>query len=364
MSIDVFQPFQIGKLTLPNRFMRSATWDATADGVGAVTDTSAAFYRELGRGGIGLIVTGHAFVNPAGQAGYNQYGAYSDDLVPGLKRLAQAAHEGGAAIALQIAHCGIRSVYLHKVGLTAQAVSADPTVKRPHLEMTDEDIITLIDDFAAAAGRAKEAGFDAVQLHGAHGYLLSQFLSPLFNRRTDRWGGSLENRQRFLLEALKAVRKTVGDDLPVLIKLGTRDDRGEGGLTEEEGLDTARALAAAGIGGIEVSCGLGNPMQNLPEGTEEDTYLRDRAARVKQAVNVPVMALGGIRRLETAQDIVNSGDADMVSMSRAYIREPGLINRWRSGDTAPARCISCSKCMAIAGNGEPVRCGEDYPAEN
>lgn len=360
MSSLLFQPFQIGGLTLPNRFVRSATWDATADDVGAVTDKSVALYRKLGRGGIGLIITGHAFISPLGQAGHGQYGGYSDDLIPGLSRLAQAAHDGGAKIALQIAHSGITSAYLHNAGLTAQAVSAIPQVKRPHRETSDEDITVLVADFAAAAWRAVAAGFDAVQLHGAHGYLISQFLSPRFNHRTDRWGGSLENRRRFPLEVLKAVRQAVGDTFPVLIKLGTQDDRA-GGLPVDEGIAAAQELAAAGIDAIEVSCGFGNSMQTLEAGEGEKTYFRDRAAQVKQAVKVPVMAVGGIRSLATAESIIERGDADLISMCRPFIREPGLIARWQRGKVTPARCISCNKCLGSAATGETLDCREEHP---
>ncbi len=360
MSNGLFQPFPIGRLTLANRFVRSATWDATADSAGAVTDRSVALYRQLGKSGIGLIITGHAFVSPLGQAGHGQYGGYSDDLIPGLSRLARAAQDGGARVALQIAHAGIQSAYLHNAGLTAQAVSAIPQIKRPHREMTDEEITVLVSDFAAAAERAVAAGFDAVQLHGAHGYLISQFLSPLFNHRTDCWGGSPENRRRFPLEVLRAVRQAVGDAFPVFIKLGTQDDRANG-LSADEGLAVAAELATAGINAIEVSCGSGNSMRTLEAGEGESTYFRDRAAQVKRAVSVPVVAVGGIRSLATAQDIIASGDADLISMCRPFIREPGLVARWQRGETAPARCISCNKCISSAARSEPLVCGEEQP---
>ncbi len=358
MSIGLFQQYRIGNLVLKNRFVRSATWDATADSTGAVTDTSVALYRDLGQGGVGLIISGHTFVSPLGQAGYAQYGVYSDDMIPGLRRIVQAAHEGDAKIALQIAHSGISTNYLRHVGLTALAVSAMPRIKRPHREMTGEDIEATIADFAAAAVRAAEAGFDAVQLHGAHGYLMSQFLSPLYNHRTDHWGGSSRNRRRFHFEVLRAVRRAIGDAFPVLIKLGIEDDK-DGGLTAGEGIHTAQAMAEAGIFAIEISNGFGNAIQTLKEGEGELAYFRERAALVKRAVKVPVIAVGGIRTLEMARNIIESGDADLVSMCRPLIREPGLIARWQRGETTPALCISCNKCMAIAAKGDPLECGEE-----
>ena len=358
MAIDLFEPYRIGRLELRNRFVRSATWDATADSSGAVTDRSLALYRELGQGGIGLIVSGYAFVSTLGQALVGQYGAHSDDMLPGLRRLVEAAHQGGTKIALQIVHAGIESPYLLGQGTTLLAVSGIPEMRRPHREMTGEEIEGIISDFAAAALRGREAGFDAIQLHGAHGYLMSQFLSPLLNLRTDRWGGSAENRRRFHLEVIRKVRQAIGTDFPLMIKFGVQDDR-EGGLSLSEGLETARQMVAEGIDAIEVSAGIGNAAQATKEGDPERAYFRERATAVKQVVTVPVIAVGGIRSLEMAKDIVDSGDTDLISMCRPFIREPGLVGRWQRGEVEPAKCISCYKCLGIAARGEPLECGEE-----
>lgn len=355
MSIDLFESYRIGRLELRNRLVRSATWDATADSSGAVTNGSVPLYRELGQGGVGLIVSGYAFVSPLGQAAQGQYGAHTDDMVPGLHRLVQAAHQGGAKIALQVVHAGINSAYLRRKGVTTLAVSRMPQISTPHREITDEEIEAVISDFVSAAVRAREAGFDAVQFHGAHGYLMSQFLSPLFNLRTDKWGGSAENRRRFHLEVIRRVRQALGDDFPVMIKFGVQDDS-EGGLPLSEGLETAQQMVENGIDAIEVSAGVGASARATREG---DPYFRERAAAVKRAVTVPVMVVGGIRSLEMAKSIVDSGDADLISMCRPFIREPGLVARWQRGEGEPARCISCSKCHAIVGRGETLECGEE-----
>ncbi len=354
MSIDLFAPYRIRDLKMKNRFMRSATWDGTADAAGGVTDASVALYRELGKGHIGLIVTGHAFVSLSGQAGPGQYGIYSDELIPGLRRLTEAVHQNGGAIAVQIAHAGINSAYLESKGNPALAVSASPETPRPHREMTGEDIEAIIAEFEAAAQRAVDAGFDAVQLHGAHGYLMSQFLSPLTNHRTDKWGGTPENRHRFHREVVRRVRRKVGKDFPLLIKFGVKDDQ-EGGLAIEEGLEAARQMVAGGIDGIEVSGGIG--MTSVAKG---EAYFRDRAAAVKRRVSVPVMAVAGIRSIATAQDIVDSGDADMISMSRPFIREPGLIARWDSDAREAAKCVSCSRCFVFPRRGLPLQCGQEH----
>ncbi len=355
---DVFEPVRIGNLELRNRFVRSATWDATADTTGAATERSVAIYETLGQGNIGLIVSGYAFVSLHGKAMVGQYGAHSDAMLPGLRRLAAAAKKGGSRVALQIVHAGINSPWRRSQGEVPLAVSALPGVKEPHREMTDAEIDALADDFAAAAVRGREAGFDAVQLHGAHGYFMSQIISPLFNRRTDRWGGSPEDRRRFHLEVVRRVRRAVGPDFPLLIKFGVMDDR-EGGLTLAEGIDTINEMAAAGLDGVEISAGIGQPVPRTRSGNGEVVPFRERAARVKAAVAIPVAVVAGIRRLETAAGIVASGDADLVAMCRPFIREPHLVARWQRGETAPARCISCNRCMPIVRRGQPLECGEE-----
>jgi len=358
MSINLFEPYRIGRLELKNRFVRSATWDATADSSGAVTEKSVALYRKLGQGGVGFIISGYAFVSPLGQAAFGQYGAHTDDMIPGLRRLVQAAHQGGAKIALQVVHAGINSDYLYRQGNTPLAVSSMPQTNRPHRQMTEKEIETIIADFAAAARRGVEAGFDAVQLHGAHGYLMSQFISPLANFRTDRWGGSPENRRRFHLEVVSRVRQTIGTHFPLLIKFGVQDDRA-GGLLLSEGIKAAELMVTRGIHAIEVSAGIGSSAQATKEGDPERAYFRERAAAVKRAVTVPVIAVGGIRSLAMAQSIVDSGDADLISMSRPFVRQPDLIARWQRGETKPAACISCNRCMGIVRKGGPLECGEE-----
>jgi 2,4-dienoyl-CoA reductase-like NADH-dependent reductase (Old Yellow Enzyme family) len=358
MSTNLFEPYKIGRLELKNRFVRSATWDATADSTGTVTEKSVALYRKLGEGGMGLIVSGYAFVSPLGQAAYGQYGAHTDDMIPGLRRLVQAVHQGGTKIALQIVHAGISSDYLHRQGIPSLAVSSLPQSNRPHRQMTEEEIETIIADFAAAARRGVEAGFDAVQLHGAHGYLMSQFISPLTNFRTDGWGGSLENRCRFHLEVIQRIRQVIDAHFPLLIKFGVQDDRA-GGLPLSEGITAAKLMVARGIDAIEVSAGIGSPARVTKENDPEHAYFRERAAAVKQAVSVPVIVVSGIRSLAMAQSIIDSGDADLISMSRPFIRQPDLVARWQRGETNLAACISCNRCMGIVRRGEPLECGEE-----
>jgi 2,4-dienoyl-CoA reductase-like NADH-dependent reductase (Old Yellow Enzyme family) len=354
-TVDLFQPFSIGNLELRNRFVRSATWDNTADSGGFVTDLSVSRYEALGEGEIGLIVSAFAYVSPLGQALPGQYGVHNNDMIPGLSKLARAVHNSGGKIALQLVHAGFNSAYLPEQGIVSLAVSQRHDMSKPHREMTAEEIEGTIDDFANAAVRAGEAGFDAVQFHGAHGYLMSQFLSPIYNLRTDRWGGSAENRRRFHLKLVRRVREVVGDGFPLLVKLGIKDDD-EGGLTLSEGLETAQGMVAAGIDAIEVSGGVGRINAVPSKSNPEPVPYRERAGTLRQAVDVPVMVVLGIRSIKMAQSIVDSGDADLISMSRPFIREPGLVARWRRGDRAAARCISCNKCDVW--NDEPIQCRE------
>ena len=358
MSINLFESCKVGNLELRNRFVRSATWDGSADANGAVTDNSVSIYRALGEGGVGLIISGYAFVSGHGQANPGQYGVHNDDMIPGLRRMAEVAHEGGAGIALQIVHAGINSGYLSKKGIEPLAMSRMPGYNWSHREMTGADIEGIIDDFATAAVRAREAGFDAVQLHGAHAYLMSQIESPIFNRRTDQWGGNAENRRRFHLEVIRKIRQAIGDDYPLMIKFGIQDDR-EGGLSLEEGLETAKQMVAKGIDAIEVSAGVGNAAPAVKESDPERWYFQERTAALKQLVSVPVIAVGGMRSLELSQTIVDGGDADMISLCRPFIREPGLVKRWEGGDKKPARCISCNRCFGVIARGIPMQCGEE-----
>jgi 2,4-dienoyl-CoA reductase-like NADH-dependent reductase (Old Yellow Enzyme family) len=357
MLVDLFSPFKINHLEIKNRFVRSATGDGTADEAGLVTDTSLAIYGQLAKGGVGLIITGHAFVCLAGQSALGQYGIYDDKTILGLRRMVDVVHRNGSKIAVQLSHSGINSRCADRKNIVMQAVSAKPEIKSLYQEMTDEDIEGVIESFVQAGRRAVEAGFDAVQLHGAHGYLLDQFLSPLYNYREDRWGGSAERRRSFLLEVVSRVRKALGPDYPLLIKLGIKDER-EGGLGLSEGIAAARELVVNGIDAIEVSCGIGSAIKIARDNMPKRAYFLDDAVALKKAVDVPVILVGGIRSLKMATDIVNSGGADLISMCRPFMREPGLIKQWAEGLETASGCVSCNRCMAANRPAGLIRCAK------
>lgn len=354
--MNLFKSFRVGTLEVKNRFVRSATCDGTADDFGAVTDASIDLYHKLGKGNIGLIITGLAFVSSNGQSLPGQYGVHKNELIPGLKRLVQTVHEGGSKIAVQLVHSGAQTLMDNTNVL---AVSKNPKIDKPHREMTESEIEAIIDDFASAAERARLAGFDAVQLHGAHSYLMCQFLSPMSNLRIDQWGGSVENRRRFHIEVIRRIRERVGDDFPLWIKFGIQDED-DGGMTLEEGIETARLMVEEGVDAIEVSAGMAsigmraaNPTKK--RGDKEAAYFRERAAALKRSVDVPVVLVGGIRSLALSQEIVHSGDADMISMCRPFIREPDLIKRWQENYSNESECISCNSCRPLPGGG--LECG-------
>jgi 2,4-dienoyl-CoA reductase-like NADH-dependent reductase (Old Yellow Enzyme family) len=357
---ELFQSARIGSIEVRNRFVRSATWDGMAEDNGAVTERMLDLYRSLAKGGVGLILTGYAFVTLRGKAGPGMLSADSDELVPGLGKLAAVAHEDGAKIVLQIAHGGSQTIA--KTGMTPEAPSAveDRMTRKLPVEMTQDDIERVKQEFAAAARRGKEAGFDGVQLHAAHGYLISQFLSPYCNVRSDDYGGSIENRARMLFETYEAIRDRVGGDYPVMMKINVSDFDGVG-LTDNDSLWVCQKMSEMGMDAIELSGGVPaagelSAARFAINSPEKEAYFRDYAKRFKPHLDCPVILVGGLRSIGVMEEIYGEESAQFFSLCRPFISEPDLINRWQSGDTEPARCISCNKCLTTAFMGESLRC--------
>jgi 2,4-dienoyl-CoA reductase-like NADH-dependent reductase (Old Yellow Enzyme family) len=359
---DLFEPTALNSMTLANRFVRSATWEGLATAEGFATESLTRLLADLARGGVGLIITGHAYVSPEGLAAPGQLGIYTDGHVPSLKKMVGEIHAAGGKIAVQVSHGGRYALkFPDVVRLGPSAVETRGKVQCR--EMTVEEIHRLTGQFAEAAGRAKAAGFDALQLHAAHGYLLSEFLSPFFNKRTDPYGGAVKNRARFLMGVVNAVRREVGSSFPVLVKLNSQEFL-EGGSTVEDMLEVASLLEKASVDAIEMSGG--NHVEGIfgkffparpgkPKGEGVPYYLSE-ARRYKEKIRVPLMLVGGIRSYDWARRLVSEGYADYISLSRPLIREPGLINRWKSGDTARSACVSDNGCFNPALKGEGVFC--------
>jgi 2,4-dienoyl-CoA reductase-like NADH-dependent reductase (Old Yellow Enzyme family) len=358
--IELFEKSTINGMVLPNRFVRSATWEGMAADDGAVTPRLIETMVDLAKGGVGLIITSHAYVAPEGKAGPWQLAVYNDTFIPGLREMTAAVHDNGGKIVLQLAHAGNFAAEKLTGQIPLVVSDFEGLAKSPRQEIMGLDIQRLVIAFAEAAGRAKSAGFDGVQIHSAHGYLMSQFLSPVFNRRQDRYGGAIPNRARIHLEVYHAVRKTVGESYPILMKLNCGDFV-ENGLTLEDSLQVGSLLADAGIDAIELSGGLltGGKLSPSRSGIDtEDTeaYFREDARAFKKTIGIPLIVVGGMRSLEVAEHLVKDGVADYISMSRPFIREPDLINRWKAGDRGRATCVSDNQCFGPGMKGIGIYC--------
>lgn len=356
MYNPLFTPITINGLILPNRFVRSATNEYMTDDQDHVTDRLAALYEELARGGVGLIITGHAYVRKDGKASKKQAAIYDDRFIPAYTHLIKRLRPYDTKIMLQITHGG-RQTKPEISGSTPIAPSpvTDKSTGITPREMSRAEIEDIIDCFGQAARRAKEAGFDGIEIHAAHGYLLSEFLSPYTNHRTDDWGGSIENRARIVIEVLKACRAQTGNDYPIFVKLQT-DDCIEGGLEIEDAMKVAKMLNRAGIGAIETSGGIAESFpsacQTDIDSPSKEGYFVPNAERIRHTVSTPVIVVGGIRSIAVMESIIRHKKADLISMSRPFIREPDLVNRLRSGLATKSACISCNQCWHPDG----IRC--------
>jgi len=349
-------------MTLKNRFVRSATWEGMAAEDGTCTAEVAEVISDLAKGQVGLIISSHAYISPEGRASPRQVAVYDDRFVGGLKLMVDAAHGHESSIVLQLAHAGVQAATsLTKVGAIGPSAAVGRSGEAGRA-MTEEEVEAAIEAFVDAARRARDAGYDGVQLHAAHGYLLSQFLSPHFNRRTDQYGGSTENRARIVLSILERIRESLGDAFPVLIKMNSEDFL-EGGLRVEEMLQIAAMLAEAGIAGIEMSGGTIDPAgyqipvrKKTPTTEDEEAYYRDAARQFNETIRVPLILVGGIRSYEVAKELIQNRVADYIALSRPLIREPHLVARWQSGDTRKSECESCNGCFGPIFRGRGIYC--------
>jgi len=317
----LFDPLKVGALAFRNRIVMPPMATESSTSKGEVTNSLVKHYTERAED-LGLLIVEHTYVAPEGRVSPHQLGVYSDELIPGLKSLVEAVHTYGMPIALQITHggsaatraiCGVQP-------LAPSAVSLPRGGEVPRA-LSHDEIGGIIRAFTEAAHRASEAGFDAVEVHGAHGFLLNQFLSPLTNKRADDYGGSLENRLCLALEIITGVREELGRAFPLLYRLGA-DDLLPGGLTIEEGARAAKMIADAGVNIIDVSGGLGGSRPDL----KGPGYFVPQAATVRKVAGVPVIGVGGITTAEEADTIIRSGKVDLVAVGRAILKDP----KWAS----------------------------------
>lgn len=352
-------PFEFNGMRLRNRLVRSATHEGLASPEGFWTPEMAEAQERLARGGVGLIVTGHAYVSVEGRVRPGQTAADSDECVGPWRETVGRVHAAGAKIVLQLAHAGGRG------GDPQTAAGPSPFIPGKNSsecrEMTVDDIARVVRCFAAAARRAKEAGFDGVQIHAAHGYLVSEFLSPFYNRRADAYGGPLENRARLLYEIYDAVRAEVCGGYPVLAKINT-EDFVPGGFTSAECAAVCRELERRGLDAVELSGGIPeagpeqSPVRTVDPAPGDPAYYETAAREIRAGLRMPVILVGGIRSAADAGRLLREGVCDLVSLCRPLIRDPGLPNRWLAGEAARTECVSCNGCFRPIMTGRGLYC--------
>ena len=371
----LFSPITIKSMSIRNRAVMPAMGTAYANADNTVSDRLLQYLVRRARGGTGLIITEVCAVVPRGKGFPNELGAWSDDFIPGLTRLTDAINREGACIALQLHHAG-RETFASSAGAIPEAPSAIPSVilNQPCEEMSLERIAEVIDGFGKAAGRAKKAGFDAVEIHGAHGYLLTQFLSPFSNHRNDGYGGSDENRSRFVLEVIEAVRKEVGPDYPVIIRISA-DELVRGGYDLEFMKKLAPRLVSAGVDAIHASVGVYSTPGNLSIASldTDPAFNLFRARAIKEVVDVPVIGVGRINHPQMADEAIANGDSDLIAFGRQHLTDPDFINKAKEGRIEDIRwCVACNQgCierlsfeMKSATCSFNPSCGQEYREEN
>ncbi len=379
MSV-LFDKMNFNNVELKNRLVRSATHEAMADKYGFPKDNLFKLYERLAKGGVGLIITGYTYVSRDGKTD-NMLGIDTDEHISKYRELVDHVHKNGAKIAMQINHCG-RQTTKDMTGTQTLAPSAvkDNSFLDTPREMTEQDIENAIEAFAMASKRVKDSNFDAVQLHGAHGFLINQFLCPHTNRRKDKWGGSIENRMRFLKDIYKSCRDQVGNDYPIFIKMSAYDNM-KNGVKEEEGIIMAEMMADMGFDALEVSCGIGEDggstlrgefpidvaLDTWPMYKKQNALLRfimrhfgekivkpvpfsqgfnrDVAKKIKSKVNVPIFLVGGMIDPTVMEEVIEQGDADYISLSRALVHNPSFPNKINEGNMEPSKCLHCNLCL-------------------
>ncbi len=397
---ELFEKTSIKNMELKNRLVRSSTHEGMSDANGFPEKTLFDLYGRLAKGGVGLIFTGYAFVSRDGNSFFQgMQGIDREDHISAYRKLVDHVHAQGAKIAMQIAHCG-RQTTPKAAGVQPIAPSAvkDKSIFITPRPMTEDDIERVVGSFAQAARRVKASGFDAVQIHAAHGYMLNEFLNPHTNRRKDRWGGTLENRMRIMSDVYAQCRKEVGSDYPLLVKISAYDGM-RNGIKPAEGVLMARLMAEMGFDGIEISCGIAEdnlttsrgdlPVEAILDHWEmyrrknflyravmrrygrrivnpapfSEAYNLEVARAVKKAVKAPVFLVGGMVNPAIMEKIIADGDVDYISLSRALIADPAFPEKIRSGSRELSRCIHCNLCVGYLAT-KPLRCyhGKRIPA--
>lgn len=352
----IFEKTKLGGLCIKNHLVRSATWENMTTEDGHMTNKLYDIYENLAKSEVGLIITGYANVLKEEQPNHGMMGIYDDSFIEEYKKLTDIVHTYGSKIMMQIAYGGTKTTYQVE-GRTIFAPSeiAERGTGTKGKTMTKIEIFCVEEAFAEAAERIKKAGFDGVEIHAAHSYLINQFLSPYYNRRNDEYGGSLENRMRFLLEICNLTRKKVGNDFFITVKL-TASEFFDGGLNFTETKEIAKKLEEIGIDAIELSGNIHGKAKAMAGEVydqytlRKDGYFLEYAGALREVIKLPIITVGGFRDLHTIKEALVDFGVDAVGVSRPLLAEPDLFYRWKKGDTRPAICVSCSKCRTENGN--------------
>jgi 2,4-dienoyl-CoA reductase-like NADH-dependent reductase (Old Yellow Enzyme family) len=353
----LFKPFELAGIRLDNRFVRSATMENLAAEDRTPSSNLISLYEDLAQGGVGLIITSAVRADRTWDphAGGKGLCLDRDDLIPSFKEMVERVHQAGSRIAVQLG-----SFFRYK---NTMVIPYAETVDDSKHMLTIEDIHRIVECFGEAGARSRKAGFDAIQINAAHAFPLSQFLSPCYNRRQDEYGGSTKNRARFLSEIVAKIKQRAGDDFPVFVKMNVADFC-DGGIDVEEAVRIVDVISTGGIAAVEASGGgIGHYMTWLGPAKKKEWkegYLRPYAAELKSKISIPLIMVGGLRNYTMAEEIIENAEADLISMSRPLIREPGLIKRWENGDRRATDCVSCNGCMGRFKENRQVECANLY----
>ncbi len=359
----LFSPQKIGNVLIKNRIIRSATAENMAED-GHPSEQLINLYTGLSEGGVGLIITGGIAVDPSSTLTKNATCLYNDEFIVSHKKLVEAVHDYNVKISAQIVHTGRQSGNRRLEAVAPSSIPYPITGRVPRALTTEEIKIDIIKLFVDCGRRAFESGYDMVQLHAAHGYLLGSFLTPFINKRTDEFGGSIPNRTKILVDIFDGLKDEVGKDFPITIKLQTHDGDLAGGLALDEGKEIAKVVSETGFDAIEPSGGCGDLVDTdkffpsvVIESPEDENYFLPAAEEIREITNdCTIILMGGIRNPLSAERFIQEGIANFISLSRPLIFEPDLPNRWKSGDLSPALCVSCNSCYKTIRGTDTLEC--------
>jgi len=346
----LFDPVRIGNIDAKNRIVRSATAESYAEGAARLTEANHPVYEDLAKGETGVIITGMFGVDENSGFHGRMPNVIHDGFVPEFRKIADLVHSYGCKIVVQLVHVGAKAMMPEGADKPMGPSDIIMTPDIPVRAMTKQEIADLVGSYGKAAALCKEAGADGAQIHGAHGYLISQFLSPYFNKRTDEYGGDIMGRGRIVLEALDAMTREAGSDYPIWVKINCKD-LVEESITMEECARLCRELEKGGMQAIELSAGLGfgrstSPSMPIVEESDEGSFAPE-ALELAERIGIPVISTGGFRTPDVIDAWLNKGGIEAIGLCRPLIREPGLVKRWLDGDRTKSRCISCNRCYRL-----------------